>query len=379
VSVAVVVDEDGPEPGASPGRTSRPFEPVGDDELFDSYSRAVVAVVERVAPAVVSLEVLQRRGRGAATPAGAGSGFLVTPDGYLMTNSHVVAGAAAIRVRTAAGEILEGSLVGEDPPTDLAVVHIDASRLPSALAAPGTASAYLSIDALGEPRAPGTANPAASPGPAAAPRSSMGRPRPGQLAIAIGNPLGFESTVSTGVISALGRSLRSRGGQLIDNVVQHTAPLNPGSSGGPLLDSRGRLLGVNTAIIARSQGLGFAIGVETAGWVLSQLLATGKVQRGWLGIGGRHRPLDRRLALAHRLGASAVEVQSLEANGPAARAGLREGDLIVTLAGSAVTTIDDLHRILRDWPAGRGGEAEVIRGGRRLDVTIHPGAAPRAR
>lgn len=318
-----------------------------DAPLFDAYSRAVVSVVERLAPAVVSLELRARRGRGAG---GSGSGFVVTPDGYLLTNSHVVAageGADAILVRTADGCVSQGRLVGDDPATDLAVVHVDPSCLPRA-------DGRIAYVALGQ----------------------GARPRAGQLAIAIGNPLGFESTVSTGVISALGRSLRGRGGRLIDDVLQHTAPLNPGNSGGPLLDSAGRLLGVNTAIIARSQGLGFAVGADTAAWVLAQLLATGRVRRSWLGIGARRRPLDRRLALAHGLGASAVEVQSVEAGGPAARAGLRDGDLVVTFSSSSVTSIDDLHRVLRDWPPGQRAALGVVRRGQRLELEIEPSLAP---
>lgn len=347
VSLSLLPDDE-----STPARAAAALAVTPDDSpLFDAYSRAVIGVVERLGPAVVSLEVRQRRGRGqggqGANPGGAGSGFLVTPDGYLLTNSHVVAGAQSIHVRTAAGEVGEGRLVGDDPATDLAVVHVEPARL----AGPGAPIPYVDL-------------------------SRRARPRPGQLAVAIGNPLGFESTVSTGVVSALGRSLRGRGGQLIDDVLQHTAPLNPGNSGGPLLDSHGRLLGVNTAIIARSQGLGFAVGVETAAWVLSQLLATGRVRRGWLGVGGRGRPLDRRLALAHGLGRSAVEVQSVEAQGPAARAGLRDGDLIVGFAGAPVTSIDDLHRLLRDWPAAQRGELELLRRGQRLALSIVPATAP---
>ena len=190
-----------------------------------------------------------------------------------MTNSHVVANAGSIRVRTSTGETINGSVVGDDPATDLALVRVDAALLPTT---------YLPVD------------------------GSLA-PKVGQLAVAIGNPLGFESTVSTGVVSALGRSLRGRTNRLIDGVIQHTAPLNPGNSGGPLVDSRGRVVGINTAIIARSQGLGFAIAVETAAWVLGQLLAHGRVRRAWLGIGAARRPLDRRLAYAHGLGGSAVE------------------------------------------------------------------------
>jgi S1-C subfamily serine protease len=197
-------------------------------------------------------------------------------------------------------------------------------------------------------------------------------PRVGQLAVAIGNPLGFESTVSTGVVSALGRSLRGRSNRLIDGVIQHTAPLNPGNSGGPLLDASGRVLGVNTAIIARSQGLGFAIAVETAAWVLGQLLAHGRVRRAWLGIGAARRPLDRRLAYHHGLGKSAVEVQSVESGSPAARSGLTDGDLIVSFDAAKVDSVDALHRVLRSFEAGKIAKLGVIRRGVRIDLDITP-------
>ncbi|HEY1548883.1 MAG TPA: trypsin-like peptidase domain-containing protein [Kofleriaceae bacterium] len=296
---------------------------------MDAYSQAVIGVVERAGPAVVSLE--QRKG-------GSGSGFVVTPDGYVMTNSHVASGARELRVRTQAGETITGTVIGDDPAADLALVRVE----PSALS-----GAYLSID-------------------------GSVRPRVGQLAIAIGNPLGFESTVSAGVVSALGRSLRGKGNRLIDGVIQHSAPLNPGNSGGPLLDSSSRVLGVNTAIIARSQGLGFAVGVETAAWVLSQLLAHGRVRRAYLGIGAARRPLDRRLAYAHGLGGSAVEVQSVEKGSPAATAGLRDGDLIVRFGDSAIAGVDELHRVLRDRAAGSRVTLGVIRRGQRLDLDITP-------
>jgi S1-C subfamily serine protease len=306
-----------------------------DGELLDAYSRAVVDVVESAGAAVVSIEV-GGRSRGG----GAGSGFIVTPDGYVMTNSHVVSGQREIRVRTPAGETTEGQVMGDDPATDLALVRVDSAAL-------GRPVPFLAIE--GE-------------------RS----PRVGQLAVAIGNPLGFESTVSTGVVSALGRSLRGKGGRLIDNVIQHTAPLNPGNSGGPLLDGRGRVLGVNTAIIMRSQGIGFAIAVETAAWVLGQLLQHGQVRRSWLGLGAIRRPLDRRLAYTHGLGKTAVEVQSVESNSPASRAGLRDGDLIVRFADSPIGSIDELHRLLRSWPAGQKAELAVIRRGARLALEITP-------
>ncbi|HEU0032936.1 MAG TPA: trypsin-like peptidase domain-containing protein [Kofleriaceae bacterium] len=312
-------------------------EKLDDAELLDAYSRAVIDVVERAGPAVVSIE-LGGRGGPAAPASGAGSGFVVTPDGYVMTNSHVVSGQRDIRVRTPGGEIATGHVMGDDPATDLAVVRIDASAL---------GGSYLPIT--------GTL-----------------APRVGQLAVAIGNPLGFESTVSTGVVSALGRSLRGRGNRLIDGVIQHTAPLNPGNSGGPLLDARGRVLGVNTAIIARSQGIGFAIAVETAAWVLGQLLQHGRVRRAWLGVGAIRRPLDRRLAYHHGLGAAAVEIQSVEPNGPAARAGVRDGDLLVRFADMPIGGVDELHRALRSWPAGKTAAVIVIRRGLRVHLDITP-------
>ena len=307
---------------------------VPDEELLDAYSRAVIGVVDTAGAAVVSLEIGSKRGRG-----GAGSGFVVTPDGYVMTNSHVVQHTRQIRVRAPSGETVEGRVVGDDPATDLAVVRVDAAAL--------GVSTYLPVDGSLVPRV-------------------------GQLAVAIGNPLGFESTVSTGVISALGRSLHGRGGRLIDGVIQHTAPLNPGNSGGPLLDARGRVLGVNTAIISNSQGLGFAVAVETAGWVLGQLLQHGRVRRAWLGVGAMRRPLDRRLAYHHGLGAAAVEVQSIEANSPAARAGLRDGDLIVRFGEQRIESVEQLHRALRTWAAGTPVTLTVIRRGGELAVEITP-------
>jgi S1-C subfamily serine protease len=312
-----------------------------DAELLDAYSSAVIGVVERAAPAVVSLEIGARATRESGRQDGAGSGFVVTPDGYVMTNSHVVANARSIRVRTSAGEIAEGQVMGDDPATDLALVRIDPTVLRPAPAL------YLPIDGARAPRV-------------------------GQLAVAIGNPLGFESTVSTGVVSALGRSLRGRTGRLIDGIIQHTAPLNPGNSGGPLLDGKGRVLGVNTAIIARSQGIGFAIAVETAAWVLGQLLQHGRVRRAWLGVGAIRRPLDRRLAYHHGLGASAVEVSSVESGSPAARAGLRDGDLILRFGDAPVGGIDELHRVLRGTPAGAPVELKILRRGVPMTVEITP-------
>ncbi|HVV84822.1 MAG TPA: trypsin-like peptidase domain-containing protein [Kofleriaceae bacterium] len=310
-------------------------------EPLDAYSQAVIGALDVVGGAVVSIDV--RRGR-RGNPDGAGSGVVVTPDGFVVTNHHVVDGQREVRVRGPSGEPAPASVIGVDPHTDLAVLKAD-------VAAAGT-TAHAQLD-----------------GKAAV--------RPGQLVIAIGNPLGFASTVSAGVVSALGRSLRGHANRLIDGVIQHTAPLNPGNSGGPLVDARGRVVGINTAIIARSQGIGFAVGVETAAWVLGQLLARGRVRRAYLGLGGATRPLDRRLARAHGLtAATAVEVMSIESNTPAAKAGLRDGDLLHRLGAHAVRTVDELVRLLRDQPPGTPTTVSILRRGQPMELAITPAEAP---
>ena len=305
-----------------------------DEDLLDAYSRAVIGVVDAVGPAVVSLGLSGERG-----PRGAGSGVAIAPDGYVLTNSHVVRGARGVEVGLTDGRRLPARIVGEDPSTDLAVVRAHASGLPFATLASQA-------------------------------------PRPGQLAVAIGNPLGFESTVSAGVVSAVGRALRGRDGRLVENVIQHTAPLNPGSSGGPLVDVRGRVLGVNTAIIAMAQGIGFAIPAATASWVVPRLLAEGRVRRGWLGLAGRTRPVPRALARRLDLAASAVEVLQVVPGGPAEQAGVRVGDWIVRFAERPVASIDDLHRELTEWSTGRAAPLGVVRGESPLTVEIAPVEAP---
>lgn len=310
--------------------------PARDDaDLLDAYSRAVIGVVDAVGPAVVSVSVRSKPGQ--PRRSGEGSGFLVAPDGYALTNHHVVDQAPVLAARLTDGSELAAQVVGSDPATDLALVRLDGGSLP-----------FLAVDA----------------GAAA---------RPGQLAVAIGSPLGFESTVTAGVVSALGRTLRSRDGRLIDNVIQHTAPLNPGNSGGPLVDSRGRVLGVNTAMMSRTQAIGFAVPVATAAWVVAELMARGRVRRAWLGIGARTMPLDRRLARFHDLAqASAVEVTSVAPRSPAAAAGLKEGDLVVRFGGRPVTGIDQLQAELRDWPPGMAAPIALVRAGRAVDVTAFP-------
>jgi S1-C subfamily serine protease len=306
-----------------------------DANLLDAYSRAVVAVVEAVGPAVASIVT----GRGSRDEVferlGAGSGFFITPDGYLLTNHHVIQGAGEIEAAMTDGRRLKASLVGQDPSTDLAVLRVETSGLPYAM--------------LGE---------------------STGL-RVGQLVIAMGNPYGFQSTVSTGVVSAQGRTLRSQEGRLIENIIQHTAPLNPGNSGGPLLDSPGRVVGINTAIIAQAQGIGFSIPAATARWVVSQLLSRGRVKRSYLGIVGFRRPVDRRLVRYHRLDADhGVEVISLDKQGPARQAGLLPGDIVVSIARQSVSCVDDIFRVLAEWPVGEPLALTFIRGKDLREIAV---------
>lgn len=308
-----------------------------DTELLDAYSRAVIAVVDAVASSVVSISVGREVQQRSPEMAGAGSGVVIAPDGYILTNDHVVHEAERMMVTLMDGSDLGARLVGKDPATDLAVIRADASNLKSA--------------ALGD-------------------SSSL---HVGQLVIAMGNPFGFQSTVSTGVVSALGRAFRSREGRLIENIVQHTAPLNPGNSGGPLVDSRGRIMGINTAIIMMAQGIGFSIPSNTARWVVSQLLTHGKVRRAFLGIAARHRPLDRKLVRFHGLiHHHAVEVLSVDPESPAGRAGMVRGDFIVAIHTKGVLTVDDLHRFLAEWPIGKEVNITILRGNQKREVTVIP-------
>lgn len=331
---------DGPEPHHGPGHCAVKPADTADVELLDAYSRAVMTVVDTVGPAVVSIAVGKPASGTAIEQTGAGSGVVIAPDGYILTNHHVVHQAKRLTVTFTDGGSSEATRVGEDPITDLAVIRAHAADLP-----------YASL-------------------------GDSAQLRVGQLVIAIGNPLGFQSTVSTGVVSALGRALRSQEGRLIESIIQHTAPLNPGNSGGPLVDSRGRVVGINTAIIAMAQSIGFAIPANTARWVLSQLLIHGRVRRAYLGLSGRERPLDRRLARFHELNNNhAVEAISSDPEGPATQAGLRRGDLVVAIDGHPVTSVDDLHRYLAEWPVGRPVVLTVIRGKQRLELEVTPGEA----
>ena len=311
-----------------------------DVELLDAYSRAVITVVDTVGPAVVGITVRKSANTHSPEQQGAGSGVIIAPDGYILTNDHVVHGADAIWVTLQDGGSFEATTVGTDPATDLAVLRANGSGLPFATL--GNSAAV----------------------------------KAGQLVIAIGNPFGFQSTVSTGVVSALGRALRSREGRLIENIIQHTAPLNPGNSGGPLVDSRGRVIGVNTAIIVMAQGIGFAIPADTARWVASQILTQGRVRRGFLGLAAQQRQLDRRLIRFHHLsGDYGVEVTSVDRQGPAGRVGIKEGDLIVLVNGQVTASVDDVHRILAEWPIGKPLPVVVIRGDERIEVSVEPAEA----
>ncbi len=324
-----------------------PTEPDSDAELLDAYSRAVVAAVERVGPAVAHLEVWSdadpraRRGRrggnGPREATGTGSGFLFTPDGFVLTNSHVVERATRVRATFPDGASCGAEIVGRDPHTDLAVLRVDAP-----------------------PVTPATLGDAS-------------RLRPGQLVVAIGNPLGFSSTVTSGIVSALGRTMRAQTGRVIDAVIQTDAALNPGNSGGPLVDSRGEVVGINTAIISGAQGICFAVPVSTAQLVIPQLIAEGRVRRGWIGVSGQSIQLSRRrVQLSHLSAPGAVLITEVTPGSPADDAGLRARDIIVAFADSLVSRIDDLQRLLTRERIDRATTITVLRDGAQMTRWIMP-------
>jgi S1-C subfamily serine protease len=306
-----------------------------DLALLDAYSRAVVEAVEKLSPSVVHIQVAGRRqGR---ENEGSGSGFIFAPDGFVLTNSHVVRGATRMDAVLTDGRRFAADLVGDDPDTDLAVVRVHESGLPAARLG--------NSDSL----------------------------KVGQLAIAIGNPFGFQCTVTAGVVSALGRSLRSQSGRLIDNVIQTDAALNPGNSGGPLITSHGNVIGVNTAIILGAQGLCFATPINTAQYVLPRLIRDGRIRRGWLGIGAQNMKVPPHAA--HVLGLSAesgVLVISVEPGSPAEKAGFQERDLLVEIEGHPVSSIDDLHRQLTEERIGKASEIVVVRRSERRTLRAVP-------
>jgi len=313
-----------------------------DDPVLDAYSQAVINVAEHVSPAVVNIEVQSQRGSVSRSDPhlapevrSNGSGFLFTPDGFILTNSHVVHEAAQLMVTLADGRRAEADLIGDDPDTDVAVVRIHAPQLVPAR--------------LGDSHTI----------------------RVGQLVVAIGNPYGFQCTVTAGVVSALGRSLRSQSGRLIDNVIQTDAALNPGNSGGPLVTSRGEVIGVNTAVIVPAQGICFAIGITTATFVAGRLIKDGRIKRGSLGVAGQNVPLERPLVRRHTLAVpSGMLVLSVEPQSPAQRAGVRPGDVLVGYAGRTVAGIDDLHRLLVEEQVGISAPLMVIRGGEIVTLDI---------
>ena len=316
-----------------------PAAPVDDAMLLDAYSEAVVGAVERVSPSVVKIDVQHADRRGRAE--GSGSGFVFTTDGFALTNSHVVHGAAKITVVLADGRRMPATLVGDDPDTDLAVVRIAADGV-----SPAT---------LGESR----------------------RVRVGQVAIAIGNPFGFHATVTSGVVSALGRSLRAQSGRLIDDVLQTDASLNPGNSGGPLVNTRGEVIGVNTAMILPAQGICFAIAVDLAKFVATSLIRDGRIVRAWIGVAGQNARLRRHLVRRHDLAhESGVLVLSIEKGSPAERTLLRDGDVIVSLAGQPVAGVDDLHKLLAGNAIGVRTTITVLRNSELVTLEIEPSPAP---
>jgi S1-C subfamily serine protease len=324
---------------AQPLLSPTPAPPPNDDALLDAYSEAVVGAVERVSPSVVKIDVEHADRRGRAE--GSGSGFVFTTDGFVLTNSHVVHGAAKMTAMLADGRRVPATLVGDDPDTDLAVVRIAADGVPPAV--------------LGESR----------------------RVRVGQVAIAIGNPFGFHATVTTGVVSALGRSLRAQSGRLIDDVLQTDASLNPGNSGGPLVDTRGEVIGVNTAMILPAQGICFAIAVDLAKFVATSLIRDGRIVRAWIGVAGQNARLRRHLVRRHGLvNESGVLVLSVERESPAERTGLREGDIIVALAGQPVAGVDDLHKRLTGNAIGVRAVITVLRNSELVTLDVEPSAAP---
>ncbi len=311
-----------------------------DSALLDAYSNAVISASEKISPSVVKIDVAQAGRSRSGEPRerqGGGSGFVFTPDGLILTNSHVVHRATRIQVSFSDGHRFPAHTIGDDPATDLAVIRIDAPQI------------------------------------VAAPLGDSQKLRVGQLAIAIGNPYGFQYTVTAGVVSALGRSLRSYSGRLIDDVIQTDASLNPGNSGGPLVTSDGRVVGVNTATIMGAQGLCFAIGINTAKFVAGRLLRDGRIRRAYIGVEAQTAPLHRRLVRFYDLlQESGVIVSAVTPGSPAQRAGLREGDVIVALDGKAVAGVDDLHRLLTDAHVGVSRSLTVLRWTEKLELQVVP-------
>jgi S1-C subfamily serine protease len=334
-----LLNEGDPGAGAKPADEAEATTALDDSALLDAYSRTVVSAVTRIAPAVVNIDVTQRVNvrRGAGEISGNGSGFIITPDGFILTNSHVVHAANSITVNLPDGREYPGQLTGDDPDTDLAVIRIDAPQL--------THVRLADSESL----------------------------RVGQLVIAIGNPLGFQASVTAGVISALGRSMHAQSGRLIDNIIQTDAALNPGNSGGPLVNSAGEVVGVNTAMIRPAQGICFAIASNTAKLVAGWLIRDGRIRRGYIGVAGQNVPIHRRIVRFYGLPLeTGVLVVSVEEKTPAKRAGLREGDLIVVFNGQPVGSVHDLHKVLVGEQIGVSASLTIIRHTEKLELPILP-------
>jgi S1-C subfamily serine protease len=340
VNVAPVSDGN----GVFNGQTEAQSAPVSEAPLLDAYSNAVVTAADEVSPSVVKIDVRKNGARGGREAAGSGSGFIITPDGFILTNSHVVHGADKVEVTLADGRRPDAHVIGTDPDTDLAVLRIYAPNLkPVRLA---------NSDQL----------------------------RVGQLAIAIGNPYGFQYTVTAGVVSALGRSFRSNSGRLMDSIIQTDAALNPGNSGGPLVNSRGEVIGVNTAVILPAQGLCFAIAINTAKYIAGWLIKDGVIHRAFLGVGGQTTKVHRRVVRHFNLPVeSAMLVLGVDPGSPASRAGLRDGDLIVDFAGHPIAGVDDLHKQLTGAQVGVRSQVTVIRHTEKLQLEVTPEESPKAR
>ena len=316
--------------------------PLQDQPALDAYSQTVIQVAQKVSDAVVQIKVSKnkraRTNRRRRSPFGSGSGFIISSDGFIVTNSHVINGATQIKVALQDGRQFNATLVGDDPATDIAVIQINGDNL--------TAVQFGSSDEL----------------------------QVGQLAIAIGNPYGFQYSLTAGVVSALGRSLRSESGRLIDDVIQTDAALNPGNSGGPLVNSHGQVIGVNTAVILPAQGICFAVAADLSKYVVGKLIMEGRVRRAYIGIAGQTQRLHPRLVERFQLEkAAAVLVQQIEPDGPSENSNLQIGDLITGLDGQNVNSVDDLHKLLNDKAIGRRMRLSVIRDGAAIEVPVIPG------
>jgi S1-C subfamily serine protease len=311
---------------------------MNDTELLDAYSHAVSTAAARITPSVVNIETRQKQRQGEAR--GGGSGFFFTPDGFVLTNSHVVNGSSQVDVTLLDGSRYGATVVGDDPHTDLAVIRISAPNQ--------IAGHFGDSDAI----------------------------RPGQVVVAVGNPYGFQCTVTAGVVSALGRTMRAKSGRLIDSVIQTDAALNPGNSGGPLVNSRGDVIGVNTAVILPAQGICFAIGINTAKFVAGRLIRDGHITRGYIGVAGQNVALHRRVVRYYDLPLeSGVLVMSVEKASPAEQAGLREGDILVAYGEKAVSSVDDLHKLLTEEQLGVPAKIVAIRMTEKMEMTIVPARA----